>query len=185
MGAGDDPEDVVVVEGDVPLHVAWSVFEDVAAVGFSGGAVFGAEITVPVGTAVVFDGAAHQHHVGDRDIRFVEQLAVDVVQFAIKPTLDRGRGGLIVLLTHVADGQARLSAQFPLAAGRFIGCALLGPDRTLAIDKDLVALAQIIELIGRDQVADDHEAFFDELITVDFQVQLLRCKVMVRAGVRR
>ena len=67
----------------------------------------------------------------------------------------------------LVEGDARLRAGLPDAAGRVAGAALAGPNLALTVYKGLEAAAQLVQAVGRDALADDEVAVVEEVLLVD------------------
>ena len=67
-----------------------------------------------------------------------------------------GVGGVGV--DDLVEGDARLRAGLPDAAGRVAGGAVTGPYLALAVYEGLEAAAQLVQPVGRDALADDEVA---------------------------
>ena len=100
VAAGHHPEDVVVVEGEVPLHVAGAALADVLGVAHDRGAVAGGEVPVPARRAVIAHRAAHEHHLGHGGVLDPEEPAADALHVLVEPDLDGAGGGGVDLAGH-------------------------------------------------------------------------------------
>ena len=91
----------------------------------------------------------------DADLVAGEELAGDAEGVLVEAEVD-GVGGPGV--DDLVEGDARLRAGLPDAAGRVAGAALAGPYLALAVYEGLKAAAQLVEPVGRDALADDEIA---------------------------
>ncbi len=169
MAAGDDPEHIVVVKREVPLHVTGTGFQDVVGVAFQGGRIRGIHVPVPFGRAVVLLRAAHQHHFGESRVFITKELAAEAVHFLVQPDF-HGRSGPFVDfmdqwgLVHL---QARLPVAFPPASGRLVGSPLSNPDGFLVLDQDFIGFAKGVQVFDRNDVAHDQVTLFQESVSID------------------
>ena len=154
MAARHDPEHIVVVERDVPLHVARPVRAQIFSQAFHRSLGCGLKVAVPAGAAgVVVHGVAHQHHFGDSQLGRADKLLGDAQRALVQPQFNGIGSRSVDQLLYVRE--PRLLVGLPHAPRRIVRLALARPDCLLPFDEDLVALANRVQLFGRDHVAKD------------------------------
>ena len=169
VAARHDPQHVVRVQGDVPLHVARPVLQDVLVVAAQRRRDRRVHVAVPFGRAVVAHRVAHHHHLGDRRVRQVEQGAGDAVRALAQPHLHRpGRAPVDPLRERrPAQVQPRLAMGLPHASGGGSLSARFRPDATLHVHQPFVGFPHRVQVAGRDDPAHDQIALIQEAVTID------------------
>ena len=169
VAAGHDPQHVVFVQGDVPLHVAGAVLQDVLVVVPQRRRDRRVHVAVPLGRPVVGYRVAHHHHLGYRRVRQIEQGAGHAMRALVQPDLHGPRRAAVDALRErpPAQVQPRLAVGHPHPPRGLAVRAGLRPDSALHVHQPLVSLAHRVQVAGRDYPAHDQVALLKEAAAVD------------------
>ena len=171
MAAGHHPENAVVVERQIPLHVTRPILQDVFVVALQRRGVGRIEVAVPaamISRFVVPYRVAHEHHFGDSGVFHAQQAAADALHVLVQPTLDRADSLRIDLAGQRLQIEAGLGTGLPGAAGRVLRSPLARPDHFLPLDEQFIGPPQVGQLMRRNDLPQDHISLFQKLIAVDF-----------------